>query len=590
MINRMSQPVHSSTLRKPSPYHTKSRQCRRLAKSLAFSCSYSYSAEGGTRTRFRCIMPEHENSASEISYRDRLLVTSLAYASGCDMDVSLAYASGWDMDVSLTNVSGWDGRRSRRGVTVIEVLFALFVILVGLLGLAMMLPMATRQADDSYNLTHGVVSSQNTVERIRSSEFGNPSISQPWWVPDDYAQDPFTGNTNARFYRQATSFRDLYQYWQVRELYDRYGLVAGAGATPEQLVRAQREALSYGFCLDPLFCASEFEEGWIYAAGYSHLRGSATQGVFRRTRFPFFDEQLNLATGGNTFTTAAANNFPRLIRVSFSSGLKTVGGITMPLPMSRETAMQLVSSNSDVLQATAQKDKSFGALRGFQSDSDGLLSSTDDLGRISWMMTMVPSEEDEPGKLPTTYVQNTVIFSNRGTSFGAAPLAVTGDEKFSRAERVCFATANSLNNATSGPFYTAPQDLPVTKSGTMSLKLWSDQLTVSSIRVNDWVLLSRRIVLNDLVDTNTGLLVEPNRYKVIQRHRWYRVTGVDGRETWPRTIRVAGETWDYPEAIDRLNNNAVNFRSLSSFASAATTVTIVPHVVSVQRRVVRVED
>lgn len=461
--------------------------------------------------------------------------------------------------------------RKSLGVTVVEVLFAMFVILFGLVGLAAIIPMAARQANDSYAMVHGAASMDNIVQELRGRGSIEPTQQQPWWVPNDYTLN----NTGAAYpttpigvsdAKSFTSFGAVVSEWQQRKLSEL------PTADPNRFVRAQREGLAQGFCIDPVFCATQFRDSWNYSTAYTNDRGSATQEFMRRTRMPFFDETVGL--DGSSRYTSLSFNFPRLVRVSYQSGTNVAGA---PLPVKKAMANMVGMSGADVLQAVAEDDKAAGALRGFQTSGGALLSSNSDVGSVSWMITMTPTENTPPGVVPTTFNVSTVIFNGRDRVFDAVPFSVSGAEEYSRSEKLCFATADSPNNVGSSvPVYTERADLPGSDGGSMNIKLYSDPATNTSVRVGDWIMLSRRIELGNRL--NSGVLQFPNDFKVIHRHRWYRVTGTDNSETWPRVVRVTGEPWDYPETFA---TNITTAPFVPSDMAHATNATIFRNVVAV---------
>ncbi len=67
------------------------------------------------------------------------------------------------------------------------------------------------------------------------------------------------------------------------------------GTIPNRDEVARRDGLAQGFCIDPLFCADQFREGWRYSQAYEHDRAAPNQGVFRRSRMPFLDERTGIA-------------------------------------------------------------------------------------------------------------------------------------------------------------------------------------------------------------------------------------------------------------------------------------------------------
>ncbi len=318
-----------------------------------------------------------------------------------------------------------------------------------------------------------------------------------------------------------------------------------------RLELARRNGRAQGFCVDPIFCATENFENWSntgYVGTYQHDRGGS-QGVFRRSRMPFFDEHTELGSSG--FTLNASRDFPKLMRVSFQGGTTSTRFNTPPepLPMNREAA-QVFSVPGGDLTGMDQVDKSLGPLRYFDMTSaQGFVNSPSNQ-RVSWLATLTPSEVTASDVDPTSYNLAVAVFSNRDQVFGAAPLLVTGSDAFAEGEKMCFATSPSATSVA----ITQLGDLPFSPTGgAFEVQLWSDDLTNTKIRSGEWVMLSRRIVLgNEFAWSATPVPEDVNRVKIVHRHRWYRVIGVQPPPTtqttpWPITVRLQGEPWDYPE-------------------------------------------
>jgi hypothetical protein len=481
-----------------------------------------------------------------------------------------------------------------KGVTVIEVLFAMFVVLFGLIGIVTLLPMAGRQASDSYSMTQGGAMMENMTEQFRSIEGFAPSSERGWWMADD-----FTTSASAPKYQVANSLADVYTHIQSEIQKNR--VILTPLNSQDKIQALARESFAFGFCIDPLFCSDQFSSGWRYQASYTWLRKSTTQLLFRRTRFPFFDEDAlidgNFTTGAVDYLDLASGSassystispvifpghsnveFPRLIRVSFPSNQVGAGGQALPIP--RPIAELLVASLGDVIQAIPEEDQGYGSLRGFLANGGGFVSSPGK-SDMTWLITLTPSEQTAAGEMPNEFEMSLVVLRRRDRLFDAAPLSVTNGEKYPVDERIAYATSTSTNNATvpfwkSGASSFTLADLPSSTGGTMELKLWGAELTDPKIVPGTWVMLSRRIALGG--DTSQTY-ANP---KLIHRHRWFRVIGVDNRETWPRIVRVAGSDWDYPEA----NSSTVsvfNGANPSHLLSAMTTVTVLPSVEAVYR-------
>ena len=85
------------------------------------------------------------------------------------------------------------GRHTRRGVTIIEVLFAIGIVIVGLLGVASLLPMAARNAELSNEAAEGQAYAQRYYAEFVSRGF---SDSRNWrWFDDNPAMGNKTFST-----------------------------------------------------------------------------------------------------------------------------------------------------------------------------------------------------------------------------------------------------------------------------------------------------------------------------------------------------------------------------------------------------------
>ncbi|MFN9913221.1 MAG: hypothetical protein ACK53L_11590, partial [Pirellulaceae bacterium] len=89
----------------------------------------------------------------------------------------------------------------------------------------------------------------------------------------------------------------------------------------------------------------------------------------------------------------------------------------------------------------------------------------------------------------------------------------------------------------------------------------------------------------------------PTQYTVTHRHRGYRVIGVDAATAGPREVRLTGEPWDYPEiALPALLGGSSapvlsqdQLSRIVNLNTIATTATIFPNVVTVNKSVISVD-
>ncbi len=290
-------------------------------------------------------------------------------------------------------------------MTVIEVLFAMFVVLFGLIGIATLLPMAGRQASDSYSMTHGGAAMQNANAEVVTMAAVAPNPERPWWFADDeYATAPiaslgfqFDYANERRWYRSADSMQQMLWFIKQRTL------PATTPYSSLQLEFARRNGRAQGFCIDPQFCGSEIAESWQYPGAYEHDRHAANQGVFRRSRMPFFDEQTGL--GATSFQTNANYFFPKLMRVSFvgdSTGTRFTNP-NEPLPLGPENAGVFVSSGGDLISQNCRGRSNVRSVAIFFRERRIRFffvsrQSSNHLGA-----TMTPTEEQSPYVDPVSY-------------------------------------------------------------------------------------------------------------------------------------------------------------------------------------------
>ncbi len=262
--------------------------------------------------------------------------------------------------------------------------------------------------------TNGVLSA---TAQTAAADAILPTLERPWAFTDDYvasappsgtpfdAYDPPLNGTST--YKPVKTLRDFYLGLQQKRLRERHG----AGPySPDQINIAWREVLGQGFCFDPLYVSL------VPSATYSNA-------IIRRTRAPYFPEWLNLnTTTGEVvsgFTPTSFGNIddpsvtssPRLIRVSQIANKNSTG-----LPLTQALAEQFVANLGDLLQATIQEDKSFGALREFEGADQGNLVSSSRRQDLSWLAIVVP-QENLATDFPEHFKVTLVCFDKRERTF-----------------------------------------------------------------------------------------------------------------------------------------------------------------------------
>lgn len=517
----------------------------------------------------------------------------------------------------------------RRGLTVLEVLFAIGIILVGLVGIAAMVPFAGRQAAQSYSIAHGLASGANTVAVFKSDVFLLPSSDRPWLIVDDsYSKGspniahagwvtattpwaltgPF-GATNQTFF---PSFERLYDGNRARQasLYRFHldtVLSSGvlAGNPRAQVALAQNRALGQGFCIDPYFYSEQFPV----------TGNSSSTKVFqddwrniRRNRFPFYNEQYDPSTSVFIHPRAVQHLTPRLLRTTFrdpslpltSPGGGPLGIAWLDKAWSRGDAARMTATIESRDLVADKTDDNLVTTRQFVASGntfDSVIKSADSGSMLSWIATVTPVDSTpivNPLSLsiptttylppmeffPESYDVSVIVFSKRDVrelsaetyaefqSVGAVP----------QSERIAKVTDLSADSASSGTF-------EVELDAFDNFDPIDDPVNVSAkITIGDWIMLSRYVYDNPLTVN----------IPIREKHRWYRVVGVTGLDTFPRRIRVAGTPWDWSihelDAFRRLNaaNPAITVPLIVNPASVPTVATLLKDVVTVYQRTLSV--
>ena len=406
----------------------------------------------------------------------------------------------------------------RRAITLVEVIFAVGVVLVGLLGLLSVLPLAGRRADDSISLNSGAALAES--------------------VFDELVARKFMQNSQLRTFNYTTVDSSV---------------TSGSS-----------------FVIDPIFCSGyEQSEGSIQTLTITPTSNGYDQQLFpyyKNVHHPYIDPLSSMSAVWSSVQ-------PRMTRVGIASPLSlrpgstppytvdAMGNPTGPAFVNQEQALRLVESPDD-LYVDRPKDRSRPAgLTALQSEENGL-----EYGKrvpdsvFTWFATVNPL----PGGVYASV--SVVIVKDRERSF-VAPSASGGAssvEENAAAERLAYISYSSGFRGGAGGI----------------VHLNSSTATISRVRSNDWMMLSR----------NTGTATV---------HRWFRVVGVDGTaiETtvtdpnnssnsitvWQHKALLDGPDWIFGLEDDTGADVAVDLAN-------NTYATLVENVVSVTERTVLLSD
>ncbi len=448
-----------------------------------------------------------------------------------------------------------------RGVSLVEVLFAMMIALFGLAGVLAIIPLASRQASDSYQLNHATNGALSASAISSATDSILPSDKAPWIIVDDQvamhtnAADPLQNrHTNAHGihpYKRVSKLDDVYVGLQF--LYPAFNSTQKLNVVTGQ-----------GFCFDPLYVSYVNQQNWIDQGKAWDINPGA--GIFRPTRFPFFKDLLNLDTTSGQFSLGSVAT-PRLIRVS-SLGSRN---IALPFPLGTSAAESMVSQLGDLVQASIQEDKSYGALREFEGADSGMLLSAAAKSDLSWFATLVP-RESKGTEFPSNFKVSIVLLSKRDRSFDVPDRTAVVDE-LPRDERVAFVSAMG-----------AIAQRPESMGSILNTTFHFDNRSDAELRIGNYVMLSRFVIWNAAGGTR------PEDRKYVHRHFWYRIVGVSdvydtdlstGSPQISRDVVLQGQPWDYPDLNNNINGTGAGLPAVPTNIEVSTIATIMDNVVAV---------
>ncbi len=425
----------------------------------------------------------------------------------------------------------------RRGVSLVEVMFSVVIVMVGLLGVAALIPVAGRQATDSYVMTVAASEGQNWYRMLLARGLHVPRPNQPWLRADDQVSGRF---------EQISSTAQLDTFFPVD-----------------------------GFCIDPLF--------WSYQGidvnGNVGIWNPGQTCAFRRSLFPYFHtDQSPLNPPFQAGMAVPSWGFqPRLHRVTFPSAWPT--GLQ---PAQTKVVEALFRTLNDPVLIRDEKDQSLNAVRGFFSDSTGTIAQSVAAGNLSWIATLVPMEIDATQR-PSSYTLSVVVFHRRESTFSLpSPNSFSMDE-LPKSERIALVTgltfppaAASIGNANH-----------VFSGGNgFSVNLVGWKYGERFVKPGSWIMLSRR-------------LTSPVSSNVRHLHRWYRVATATMPASPPSDSDVDSVTWSEIDGSegDRMMQRVhlmgpdwiFQARDQGPAIFEPTVATIVPDVVSVYERIIEVK-
>lgn len=242
--------------------------------------------------------------------------------------------------------------RRRRGISLIETLFAIGVLMVGMLGIAAVLSTAGKNAVDSRTLGASQVLANSWLNEMYARNIQNPTN----WV-----RPAFNSGTNA---------------WEWQAM--------GTNSPLSQP--------TFSYCIDPL--------GFAFSPAITTADSNYTT-----ENFPYYRNTLNpLVDPSMSFTNSSGvgwTSIPRMLRV-------TVGA--PGFPATGKLAEEIFASQNEIAEIKSS-DTTRHVLRGFESVGTSI-QKTATRQEFSWFATLTPKSNNS-GTYSSDYILSLVVVKNR---------------------------------------------------------------------------------------------------------------------------------------------------------------------------------
>lgn len=369
-------------------------------------------------------------------------------------------------------------RAPRRGITILEVLFATVVAVVGILGIASLLPLAARNARDSnsFNFVQGAAPGWFQELSTRGINLFGPQEPR-WRALQDFAPGPLLVELN----RGGTA-------------------PSNSVVTARQINRIWNQQ---SICLDPYF----FTEPDVQKS-IRNIPTVSTMGAYRPAVFPYYQDGYNPVT--DSFAPADHwEDQPRMVRVSIDAP-------TLPSnpfrQVSRHYVETLFTAGDDFVEFVAdEKETSFPATRVFSGIRPSA-PAVPNFGKAiserkySWLATLTPRVDPVPTIAATQseYSVSIVVFQKRDMKW-----LIPGDTGVGISE-----------NKPSGErlVWVVPLSGNFVGGNGGRVRLISSAANSDRLYIGDWILLGKHFDAVSLLD----------RFAYF---KWYRIVATDAEPT-----------------------------------------------------------
>jgi hypothetical protein len=348
---------------------------------------------------------------------------------------------------------------NRKAVTLIEVIFSIGVVLIGLLGLLSLMPLAGKRSQEAISLAAAAAVGDSVMNELLSRKpISNQLLSDMSSTPGGAAYDT-----------RITLVASQYGSRQIR--------------LPR--LRVGANAIFEGICIDSL---------------YKGLNGTAVApgNKYNDTFFPYFVQNYNPLI--NPSTNNASNDWPLSVSTAPSPpqarmrrvGLDTLNTLTVAQRL-EQSRIQVESV--DDLVASRPKDRSVDAV--IDGLSTGLITygRRAPSGEFSWIATISALPGSRYASVSVVVLRRRDAERDFPQNDGSVPVETPRENGIG--ERLAYVTSFAGFQGGAGG----------------QVRLAASATTSSSLRSNDWIMLSRR--------------VQHGSDNEVHVHRWYRVVATD---------------------------------------------------------------
>ncbi len=446
-------------------------------------------------------------------------------------------------------------------MTILEVLFAIMITTIGLLGAVAVFPVASEYARKGRLNDEVTVCAESAVHTMDARGMRRPDR----WITWRYVNGGLQGNA---YYVPGTAPLQV------------------ISNPPPVIVRAGINA-GESYCLDPRFMAANvipnanpaliprFPEGTIFPA-FPRRPAAQVTGPNDPDNFAMGNpgaprmQRITLANGAaGSAAPYAPANFPPMGQFQADYVFSFMDQLTYERPGIQRRLTGNDNASPAFQLYTPINDPNSGTIYPGKREEDG---------RLSWIATLVPKLDRWNATLDDKYVLSVVVFYNRG--LGAELSIEDFTQPLTKPVKEWTAVILGRNANDASDFHSGGYgggEVTITANNPDKLRM----------RSGDWVMLSGHARYGGSTPT-------------IGNFKWYRVSDADedpyetaiGSGIWKRDVTLIGPDWDLQNVLPFDTSTGLpnpDFYGNGNPIYDDVEVTIVPHIVAVFDRTVRLE-